>query len=135
MDMTPLRLGLIDVDRISLSVLATVISVNQNYMIIDAGTKVLSSDLGAHGTGAGVGYGMAYAVEDYETRRHPLSVVKLSEEHGFLQRNGVFLPIGSQVRVIPNHACPVANLTDTLVVLSDAGKFETWKVDARGCVL
>jgi len=98
MDMTPLRLGLIDVEsHFPISNLATVISVNQNYMIIDAGTKVLSSDLGAHGTAVASGMCMAYAVEDYETRRHPLSVVKLSEEeHGFLQRNGVFLPIRSQ---------------------------------------
>ena len=88
MDMTPLRLGLIDADRISLSVLATIISVNQDYMIIDAGTKVLSSDLGAHGTGGGVGYGVAYSVEDFETKRYPLPVLKLSEEHGFLKRNG-----------------------------------------------
>ena len=134
MDLTPVRLGVIDEDRIALSVLATVISSNYEYTIIDAGTKALSSDLGAHGTGGGLGYGLAYAVDDFDKKLNPTPVVKLSEEHGFLRRNAVPLPIGSLVRIIPNHACPVANLAEELVVMFPDGRFERWSVDARGCV-
>lgn len=135
LDLTALRVGVIDPNWISLSVLATVVSANRDYAIIDAGSKVLSSDTGAHGTGAGLGYGLAYAVEDYDKKLNPIPVVKLSEEHGFLQQNAAPLSVGSQVRVIPNHACPVANLAEKLVIMYPDGKFVRWNVDARGCVL
>jgi D-serine deaminase-like pyridoxal phosphate-dependent protein len=134
MDMAPLRMGLIDADRISLSVLATVVSTNQDYVIIDAGTKVLSSDLGAHGTGGAVGYGVAYEMDDFETKVNPIPIMKLSEEHGFLQRSSKDLSVGAKVRIIPNHSCPVANLADELTVVFSGAGVRAWKVDARGRV-
>lgn len=51
LDLTSVRLGLIGAERLALSIVATVVSMNQDYFIVDAGSKVLSSDLGAHGTG------------------------------------------------------------------------------------
>ena len=39
-----------------MSILATVVSINNDYYIIDAGSKTLSSDLGPHGTNI-EGYG------------------------------------------------------------------------------
>jgi len=53
----------------------------------------------------------------------------LSEEHGVIQGNR--LPeIGDIIDIIPNHACPVINLTST-VMLSDG---QVWEVAARGQV-
>jgi D-serine deaminase-like pyridoxal phosphate-dependent protein len=44
MDRTPVRMGLTTVQNVSLGVLTTVVSANSHYFIIDAGSKVLSSD-------------------------------------------------------------------------------------------
>ncbi|PXF32731.1 hypothetical protein WH50_02750 [Pokkaliibacter plantistimulans] len=63
-------------------------------MIVDAGSKALTSDL------LGLdGYGQ---------------VVGLSEEHGTLDTTAcVQQPqIGDQLLLLPNHACPVSNLFD-----------------------
>jgi D-serine deaminase-like pyridoxal phosphate-dependent protein len=135
MDLTPVRLGLIGAERLALSVAATVVSMNQDYFIVDAGSKVLSSDLGAHGTGGTAGYGVAYSVNDYATRSSPVPVVRLSEEHGWLKRTESNLTIGSRVRILPNHACPVANLAASFIVLqSETPDVLRWPIEARGRV-
>jgi D-serine deaminase-like pyridoxal phosphate-dependent protein len=130
LDGTALRLGLAGPERIALSVLATVVSMNQDYFIVDAGSKVLSSDLGAHGTGSAGGFGTAYRLPDYADHRGGLALVKLSEEHGFVRRGGASVAVGARLRIIPNHACPVVNLAEELVVLQDTG-VARWPVDAR----
>ncbi|MBI4641663.1 MAG: alanine racemase [Candidatus Tectomicrobia bacterium] len=135
MDRTPLRFGLIEPDRIALSVLATVVSANSDYLIIDAGSKALSSDQGAHGIAGMEGYGLAYPVDRFQGKGSEMLVVKLSEEHGFVARSGVDLPIGSQVRIIPNHSCVVANLAETYIVVNENRVIGQWKIDARGLVL
>jgi D-serine deaminase-like pyridoxal phosphate-dependent protein len=134
MDLLPLRLHLIKADQIALSILATVVSANTDFFIIDAGSKVLSSDSGAHGTISAAGYGVAFELMDYEAQQKPLSVTRLSEEHGFVRRDGRHLKVGSLLRILPNHACPVVNLAESYLVLKN-GKPETWKVDARARVL
>jgi D-serine deaminase-like pyridoxal phosphate-dependent protein len=133
MDATPVRLGLVNPERIALSVLATIVSANEQYFIIDAGSKVLSSDLGAHGTGGTAGYGTAYTLENYEGHANGLAIAKLSEEHGFVKRDGSNLSVGTRLRIIPNHACPVANLAEGLVVVKEDG-LAVWPVDARSKV-
>lgn len=133
MDRTPLRLGLVSIDRIALSVIGTVVSANDRYLIVDAGSKVLSSDAGAHGTGHLDGFGLAFPSDHYPAGCEPLIVEKLSEEHGFVRRDALNLKIGSKVRIIPNHSCAVVNLADELIVIRDT-MVETWEVTARGAV-
>jgi D-serine deaminase-like pyridoxal phosphate-dependent protein len=66
--------------------------------------------------------------------------MKLSEEHGWIKRDdGTCGPVqvGDKVLVVPNHACPVANLADEYVVVhrhAEQSNVERWKVAARGCV-
>ena len=122
-------------------VLATVVSANSRHVIIDAGSKVLSSDKGAHGTSVGdVQYGMAFkADEGYSAEGFAgaawLPVSALSEEHGWLKRGEVELAVGDRVLILPNHSCPVANLADEYVVVGSSGMAEeVWRVDARGKV-
>jgi D-serine deaminase-like pyridoxal phosphate-dependent protein len=129
MDRTPLRLGLIAPSQVALSVLTTVVSVNPRYAIIDAGSKTLSTDRGAHGTSGISGYGLAYAPHV----RDPLVVTKLSEEHGFVEANGIRLQPGDRLRVYPNHACPVVNLARAFYFLED-GRLTAAAVDAAGRV-
>jgi D-serine deaminase-like pyridoxal phosphate-dependent protein len=131
LDATAVRLGIARTENVALNVLATVISANAQHFIVDAGSKVLSSDLGAHGTAA-PGYGLAYPVEIDGT--NALKVVRLSEEHGFVKRGEIDLPIGAKLRIIPNHSCPVANLAERLTIVSRGDVVDQWRVAARAKV-
>ena len=134
MDRMPLRLKVIELNQIALSVLATVVSQNSDYFIIDAGSKTLSSDQGAHGMPGMEGFGLVYPADRFEDTDHEMIVTRLSEEHGVVIRKDFDLPIGSKVRLVPNHSCVVANLLDTYAVLKDGQIVEQWDVAARGQV-
>lgn len=108
-------------DDCALTVLATVVSVPaSNRAIIDAGSKALTSDL------LGLtGYGHVLARPD-------IAIDQLSEEHGRLVSVGpIGLRVGEKVRIVPNHACVVTNLFDTIFVLDD-DQIAEWPVVARG---
>ncbi len=132
LDMLPINAGVARVEDVSLSVLATVISKNDTYLITDSGSKTLTSDAGVHGMTGTRGFGRAYPVDHFPDPDYAMIVEKVSEEHGILGRGPDDLPIGSQVRIIPNHACPVANLAREYVVLNKEG-MSTWPVDASRC--
>ena len=134
MDNTPLRLGLISEDRIALKVLATVVSKNDKYYIVDAGSKILSSDTGAHGSGSNIGFGQACPLDQLDTQDDLISLCRLSEEHGFLKRNKTTnLSIGQKVLILPNHSCAVTNLADYITAVYPDGNFQQWSIAARGC--
>ena len=132
LDTTACRLGIADLNELSLGIVTTVVSVNERYCIVDAGSKVLSSDTGPHGTGAG-GFGLCFALGPAAsswTNGRP--VVRLSEEHGFVEHGGDPIPIGARAIVFPNHSCPAVNLADRLVVLEQGRDPVFWAVAARG---
>ena len=131
MDMTQVALGVATRAEIALSVIATVVSANATHSIVDAGSKMLSSDQGPHGSKALSGYGLAEPQAD-PSREMPL--VALSEEHGFIATGNRPLTPGERVRIWPNHACPVVNLVEALTVVSPDGALCSRPVDARGCV-
>ena len=93
--------------------------------VIDAGSKVLTSDLVPPEMGEGYGTIVEY----------PDAVIReLSEEHGVVDfGNSEARPeIGARLTVLPNHVCPVSNLVDE-VVLQRAGEVEAIvPVAARG---
>lgn len=132
MDLTQVSLGVATRSDVSLSVIASVVSVNDRFAIIDAGSKVLSSDRGPHGSARLSGFGLAAPLDDPS---HEMIVTSLSEEHGFLAHDGRPPALGERVRIWPNHACPVANLSTSLIVVDDDGQTHAWPVDARACVL
>ncbi|MDQ0394820.1 alanine racemase [Labrys monachus] len=135
MDLTQVSLGVATRDDLALSVLATVISCNDTYAIVDAGSKVMSSDRGPHGSTRLAGYGVARRLGDADGADMP--VASLSEEHGFVAHGGRRPAIGERLRLLPNHACTVVNLARNLVVAGQGGiegGIETWPVDARACV-
>lgn len=132
MDLTQASLGVAARSDIALSVIASVVSVNDRFAIVDAGSKVLSSDRGPHGSARLNGYGLAAPLDEPS---HEMAVVSLSEEHGFLAHEGRPPALGEHVRIWPNHACPVVNLAKNLVIVNADGQTESWSVDARACVL
>lgn len=133
LDRAGLRAGLIHPEDIALTVVATVVSRNTDYLIVDAGSKVLSSDSGAQGASSS-GYGLAFPLDRYPRLDEALTVEKLSEEHGWVGRGPSQLNIGERVRIIPNHACPVANLADGFAVADGMEIAAWWPVAARGRV-
>ncbi len=115
-----------DADRCSLTVLATIISKRgDRKWVMDAGSKCLGLDKGAHGNSGVVGYGR---VVGYES----LTVTSLSEEVGILEsETPLTLSIGDRVEIIPNHSCSAANMTSRVVLCrgDEAGGY--FDVDAR----
>ncbi|MGB8954854.1 MAG: alanine racemase [Tumebacillaceae bacterium] len=126
-DATQVRLGVTTPERCALRVFARIVSrPAPDRLVIDAGAKTLALDKGAHGTDAVAGYGLIVGYEDAVIER-------LSEEHGVIRIPAASpLQAGDLLEIIPNHSCPVANLTDELFVLDDRGRTETWQVAARG---
>ncbi|HYX20041.1 MAG TPA: D-TA family PLP-dependent enzyme, partial [Thermoanaerobaculia bacterium] len=60
-------------------------------------------------------------------------IARLSEEHGVLSvEPGERFRVGDRVRILPNHACVVANLHDELVAVRDGGVEGRITVAARG---
>ena len=131
LDLLPVRVGVARVADVALSVLATVISSNERYFVTDAGSKTLTSDTGVHGMTGNQGFGLAYPASGFLQSDCEMIVEKVSEEHGMVGRNGFDLAIGSKVRVVPVHSCPVANLARSYVALTPDG-IESWPVDAAG---
>ncbi len=107
----------------ALSVLATVISAPaDNRAVIDAGSKVLTSDLlGLEGHGYVIG-------------RPDILVQGLSEEHGVLKADKIDLKVGERVRIIPNHACVVTNMVDQIEAVRGDHTLGPVPVAARGKV-
>jgi D-serine deaminase-like pyridoxal phosphate-dependent protein len=137
-DLTAVRLGVAELNDVALSVLTSVVSVNDEYTIFDAGSKALSSDLGPHGTVGAKGFGTAFLAQtDICEERSPesLLVEKLSEEHGFLKSGNRKMAVGDRLRIVPNHCCPVANLARELVWVEEGKEIQHWRVAAAGKVL
>lgn len=129
LDGTALKLGICTGDDLALSVVARVVAVNDRHFIIDAGSKTMSSDRGAHGMG-GPGYGMVVAADD-DAGPGVWTLERLSEEHGFVLAAGRPLPLGSRVRVFPNHACATIANFDRFILRRTRGEPVTINIDAR----
>ncbi|MCY1381859.1 putative serine dehydratase domain protein [compost metagenome] len=113
----------------SLSIIATVVAHNDHHFIVDAGSKSLSSDLGAHGSG-GSGFGIAVNVNNAAPQAW--EVERLSEEHGFVRCSDTPPVIGSRVRIFPNHSCAVVAQFDWVTLRQSDGQPRTLSTDARG---
>lgn len=123
MDRSLVERGVCDWSDCALSVLATVVSVPApGRAVIDAGTKVLTSDLlGLEGHGHVLG-------------RTDIHVASLSEEHGVLTAKRIGLHVGDRVRIVPNHVCVVANMLDHVELIRGETHEGRSLVRARGQV-
>ena len=111
---------------LALSVLASVIGhyPHRNQLLIDAGALALSKDISAQEFQPKVGFG---TIADAPSK--DMAVIECSQEHGFVGSADPIpygnLPIGSRVRVWPNHACITAAAYDKYYVVDsdlDGGK-------------
>jgi D-serine deaminase-like pyridoxal phosphate-dependent protein len=108
---------------VALAVAATVVSTAvPGQAVVDAGSKSLGSDRPAWLDGFGAVPELDGAV-----------VVSLSECHGIVALGDrPPPPVGTLLRVVPNHVCPVVNLFDVYHVVSKGELVDRWPVSARG---
>lgn len=108
-------------DDCALTVLSTVVSRPcSNRIILDAGSKTLSSDRDKMGHGL------------IKNTGHYLSW--LNEEHGMVNEFEGDLSIGTKVEIIPAHVCTTVNLAERLYLASGDEIVDIWEIDARGKV-
>ena len=121
-DRSTVAAGAATIDDVALTVHATVVSrPAAERAVLDAGSKSLSSD-----PGPAPGFGTIL-----EAPRS--TIARLSEEHAVVElAAGERLDLGQQVRILPNHACVVANLADELVAVQAGSEPRSLPVDARG---
>ena len=116
------ELGTTTPERIALTCWATVVSHAGGRVVLDSGSKALGADRAPWATGFG-------RLLDHPDAR----IVQLSEHHAVVDRiEGPVPPLGSHLRVVPNHVCNAVNLADTLTVVSAGRVVGTWPVAARG---
>jgi D-serine deaminase-like pyridoxal phosphate-dependent protein len=121
-DLVMAGLGVCAVEDIAISVLATVIGhqPDKGWIVTDAGWMALSRDPGR----GDHGYGLVVGESD-------LIVTSANQEHGIVaDRNGrpidpARYPVGSTLRILPNHACATAAQHDRYQVI-DGGKVGEW---------
>jgi D-serine deaminase-like pyridoxal phosphate-dependent protein len=112
-DLKQLSIGACARENLALSVLASVIGHNRHkgHILLDTGALALSKDISAHDEHPEVGYGEVCDAESLESL-NGLFVAAVSQEHGIVPvgDDTLFdrLPIGTQVRILPNHACITA---------------------------
>ncbi|MFN7087494.1 MAG: alanine racemase [Burkholderiales bacterium] len=113
-DLVMAGLGVCALDDIALSVLATVIGhqPRKNRIVTDAGWMALSRDRGTAKQWRDQGYGVVCDVHGVPL--DGLVVSETSQEHGIVtSRSGgtvdcTRFPLGTQLRILPNHACATA---------------------------
>lgn len=112
------------------SVLTTVLSSypDQNKLLIDAGALALSKDLGPDHIDPAFGYGV---VCDLDLRPLNMRIASISQEHGQVVGRGPIdftsVPVGSRLRVIPNHSCLTAALYDAYQVVEEGAVMAEWR--------
>ena len=111
-------------EQIALTCHATVVSHAGGRLVLDAGSKMLGPDRAPWASGHG-------RLLDHPEAR----IVQLSEHHAVVELPGELPPLGSVVRLVPNHVCIAVNMVDELLVYdrgTDTEPAARWRVAARG---
>lgn len=132
-DLVMAGIGVCRVDDIALSVLATVIGhrADKGWTLLDAGWMAMSRDRGTAAQPVDQGYGLVCGLDGQPI--DDLIMAGANQEHGIVaHRSGriegaLQPPVGTQVRILPNHACSTAaQYQHYLVVGSDGTVTATW---------
>ncbi len=130
-DLAQLSRSMCATGDIAVSVLATVIGHNRQgkSLVLDAGALALSKDVGAGKFLKDAGYGYVCDAQSLE-RLGSLSVDGVHQEHGTVHVHDTAwfdrLPVGSQVRILPNHACLTCAAYDAYDVIRDGAIVDRW---------
>jgi D-serine deaminase-like pyridoxal phosphate-dependent protein len=134
-DRTQVGLGAAAWDDCALTVLARVVSTPApDRIILDCGSKTLSTDLSRGFGGDTRGFGTIFTDLEARLPDESLLIERLSEEHATVRvlSGERRLETGDLVRVLPNHACVVSNLVDVVCLVSGQTVVEEVPIVARG---
>jgi D-serine deaminase-like pyridoxal phosphate-dependent protein len=132
-DLVMAGVGVCNLDDICLSVLCSVIGHQpaRGWIITDAGWMAMSRDRGTQNQSIDRGYGLVCDVDG-----NPIEGLRFSEanqEHGVVHRTDASIdvvrqyPIGSQLRILPNHACATgAQFGSYRVIQASRPDLQTW---------
>jgi D-serine deaminase-like pyridoxal phosphate-dependent protein len=132
-DLVMHNVGVCTTDDIALSVLTTVIGHQEEkgWVIVDAGWMAMSRDRGTQKQTTDFGYGQVCTADGA-----PLSgymMTGANQEHGIISRRDepdlsivTRFPVGTQLRLLPNHACATAAQFPEYQVLTTQQNIQTW---------
>jgi D-serine deaminase-like pyridoxal phosphate-dependent protein len=132
-DLVMKNIGVCTTSDIALSVLTTVIGhqPDKGWAIVDAGWMAMSRDRGTQKQKRDYGYGQVCGVDGEPIEGYVLSGA--NQEHGILSREGTpdtdiatRFPIGTQLRILPNHACATGAQFPQYHALAQDGTLATW---------
>lgn len=133
-DLVMHNVGVCSTDDIALSVLATVIGhqPEKDWVILDAGWMAMSRDRGTSKQTRDFGYGLPCTLDGTPLNDWILSGA--NQEHGILspvqgtqgKRLASLFPIGTKLRILPNHACATGAQFPAYHALSDNDETTLW---------
>ncbi|HVR42828.1 MAG TPA: alanine racemase [Thermoanaerobaculia bacterium] len=127
-------IGSCTLDHCAASVLVSVLShyPGQNKIVVDGGALALSKDAGPTHVDPDFGFGI---VTDLAGARLPMRVRSISQEHGQIVGEAPIElhrhPIGSKLRIVPNHSCLTAAQFERFTVVEGDRVVDEWR-PARG---
>ena len=133
-DLFMTNVGVCAIDDIALSVLTTVVGhqVEKGWVIVDAGWMAMSRDRGTARQRRDYGYGIACDVSG-KPLKEELVMIAANQEHGILAATSGRLvspedrfPIGTRLRILPNHACATGAQFSEYRAATENG-IETWR--------
>ena len=130
-DLAQASRGICEIEDIAVTVLASVIGHNhqKKKIIIDAGALALSKDISANRFMPEVGYGLVCDPNSGEYLG--LNISEIHQEHGAIDISNSDwfdnLPIGSLVRVLPNHSCLTCAGHSSYNVLENNMIIDNWR--------
>jgi threo-3-hydroxy-D-aspartate ammonia-lyase len=133
-DLVMAGVGVCTPEDIALSVLGTVIGhqPDKGWVLIDAGWMALSRDRGTQAQPVDRRYGLVCAEDG--SALPELIVSAANQEHGIVSRvDGApdvslreRFPLGSRLRVLPNHACATGAQFDRYHLVKEDGSVQVW---------
>lgn len=134
-DLFMTNVGVCAIDDIALSVLTTVVGhqPEKGWIIVDAGWMAMSRDRGTARQRRDYGYGIACDVAG-QPLQGDLVMIAANQEHGILASTTggplsleTRFPIGTRLRILPNHACATgAQYSEYHAITADNG-VERWR--------
>jgi len=132
-DLVMHNIGVCATNEIALSVLTTVIGhqADKGWAIVDAGWMAMSRDRGTQKQQQDFGYGQVCDSAGQVLPGYTMS--SANQEHGILSRQGTpdtdittRFPVGTQLRILPNHACATGAQYPHYQALAPDGTLTCW---------
>ncbi|MBN3735658.1 DSD1 family PLP-dependent enzyme [Burkholderia sp. Tr-20390] len=132
-DLVMHNIGVCDLSDIALSVLTTVIGHQEEkgWAIVDAGWMAMSRDRGTQRQAHDFGYGQVCTEHGDVLGDYVMSAA--NQEHGIVSRAGTpdagiaqRFPIGTRLRILPNHACATGAQHPEYQAIGEEGGAQTW---------